>query len=99
MLAKSICEGVLARALSRGGTFAEIFYEDTKSFGMTLRSGRIENAAVSRPRGAGIRVYDGLRSIYVYTCDVSLSGLMRAAGAMWCLPKRAFRIFTRSKRR
>ena len=70
MLAKSICEGVLARALSRGGTFAEIFYEDTKSFGMTLRSGRIENAAVSRPRGAGIRVYDGLRSIYVYTCDV-----------------------------
>ena len=79
MLAKSICEGVLARALSRGGTFAEIFYEDTKSFGMTLRSGRIENAAMSRPRGAGIRVYDGLRSIYVYTCDVSLSGLMRAA--------------------
>ena len=79
MISMSVCEQVLARALSRGGTFAEIFYEDTRSFGMTLRSGRIENAAVSRPRGAGVRVYDDLRSIYVYTCDVSLSGLLRAA--------------------
>ena len=79
MISMSACEQVLARALSRGGTFAEIFYEDTKSFGMTLRSGRIENAALSRPRGAGVRVYDGLRSIYVYTCDVTLAGLMRAA--------------------
>ena len=80
MLTKSICQSVLSRALSGGGTFAEIFFEDTKSFGLTLRSGVIENAAVSRPRGAGIRIYDGLRSIYVYTCDVSKAGLLRAAG-------------------
>ena len=44
-----------------------------------LSANRIENAALSRPSGAGIRVYDGLRSIYVYTCDVSLAGLMRCA--------------------
>ena len=79
MVSSSVCSHVLARALSRGGTFAEIFYEDTRSFSMSLRSGQIENAAVSRPRGAGIRVYDGLRSIYVYTCDVSETGLLRAA--------------------
>ena len=79
MITKAICEQVLARALARGGTFAELFYEDSKNFSMSLRSGRIENAAVSRPRGAGIRVYDALRSIYVYTCDVTLSGLLRAA--------------------
>ena len=79
MISKGQCEQVLARALSRGGTFAEIFFEDSKNFGMTLRSGRIEDAAVSRPRGAGIRVYDNLRSIYVYTCDVDLPGLLRAA--------------------
>ena len=74
-----MCEQVLARALRRGGTFAEIFYEDTRSFHMTLRSRKIERASVSRPRGAGVRIYDGLRSIYVYTCDVTLSGLLRAA--------------------
>lgn len=79
MIASSVCETVLAAALSRGGTFAEIFYEDSRRFAMTLRSGKIENAAVSRPCGAGIRVYDGLRSIYVYTCDVTQEGLLRAA--------------------
>ena len=79
MIAKILCEQVLSRALSCGGTFAELFYEDTRAFGMALRSGKIENAAVSRPRGAGIRIYDGLRSIYVYTCDVTPAGLLRAA--------------------
>ena len=79
MISRSLCEQVLSRALAGGGTFAELFYEDTKSFGMTMRSGKIENAAISRPRGAGIRIYDGLRSIYVYTCDVTLCGLLRAA--------------------
>ena len=79
MITLSVCQQVLSRALSRGGTFAEIFCEDSRHFGMTLRSGRIENAATSRPRGAGVRVYDGLRSIYVYTCDLTLSGLLRAA--------------------
>lgn len=47
------------RALSRGGTFAEIFIEDSRNFSMSLRDGRIENAALSRPYGAGVRVYDG----------------------------------------
>ena len=71
MVSSSVCERVLSRALSRGGTFAEIFIEDSRNFSMSLRDGRIENAALSRPYGAGVRVYDGLRSIYVYTCDVS----------------------------
>lgn len=79
MLTSSIAGQVLARALSCGGTFAEIFYEDTTEWSAELSAGQIENAALSRPRGAGIRVYDGLRSIYVYTCDVSLAGLLRCA--------------------
>ena len=53
MLSESICQAVLARALRGGGAFAEIFFEDTRVFDMTLRSGKIERAAVSRPRGAG----------------------------------------------
>ena len=79
MLNQTVCERALTRALAGGGPFAELFYEDTKSFNLMLRSGKIEQAAVSRPRGAGIRVYDGLRSIYVYTCDVSEAGLLRCA--------------------
>ena len=79
MLSQALCAQVLARALRGGGTFAEIFFEDSRNYGVTLRDGKIENAAVSRPRGAGIRIYDGLRSIYVYTCDVTQQGLLRAA--------------------
>lgn len=79
MLSMSICSEVLSRALARGGTFAEMFYEDNRSFSMSMRSQRIEHAMLSRPRGAGIRVYDGLRSIYVYTSDVTREGLVRAA--------------------
>ena len=79
MLTSSIAGQVLSRALAGGGTFAEIFYEDTTEWSAVLNANKIENAALSRPRGAGIRVYDGLRSIYVYTCDVSLAGLMRCA--------------------
>ena len=79
MLSASICQSMLARALAMGGSFAELFFEDTKAFSLSLRDGMIENAAVSRPHGAGIRIYDGLRSIYVYTCDVSEAGLKRAA--------------------
>ena len=62
MLSQSVCRRVLSRALSLGGSFAELFFEDTKTFGLTLRSSVIENAAVSRPRGAGIGLYDGLHS-------------------------------------
>ena len=79
MLSTAICQRVLSRALSRGGTFAEIFAEDDRNFSMLLRSRKIENAGFSRPRGAGIRVYDGLRSIYVYTCEMTEAGLLRAA--------------------
>lgn len=79
MIDSSICERVLTCALSGGGTFAELFFEDTTSFQMVLRSRKIEQAALSRPRGAGIRIYDGLRSIYVSTCDVTEAGLLKAA--------------------
>ena len=71
MLNRRICEQVLELALSRGGEFAELYCEDGRSFSMVLRSGRIENAGYSRPYGAGLRVYDGTRSIYMFTSDTS----------------------------
>ena len=41
--------------LRGGGTFAEIFAEDDRNFTMQLRSGKFENAALSRPRGGALR--------------------------------------------
>ena len=79
MLSRTIAEQALAAALKTGGDFAEIFYEDTRSSSLTLNAGAIETALTGRSAGAGVRVYKGLSSVYVFTNDVSLSGLVRAA--------------------
>jgi len=42
---KAIIAAALAVAVLAGGTFAAIFFEDSKSYGVTMRSGKIENGS------------------------------------------------------
>ena len=79
MILKSIAEQALHEALRTGGDFAELFCEDRRSGAMGLVDGHVENASTVRRHGAGIRVYNGLNSVYVHTNDTSLSGLLSAA--------------------
>ena len=79
MLQKSIAEKVLQTALKSGGDFAEIFLEDTQKTNMQMLSGLLDNAVSGRDHGAGIRVFNGLGSVYVYTNNTSESGLLKAA--------------------
>ncbi len=79
MLDRSIAAEILARAVKTGGDFAEIFLEDKVSHGLTRRSGKLETVATSRSHGAGIRVFEGTRAIYVYTNDTSREGLLSCA--------------------
>ena len=71
MLDRKTAADVLDQAIRTGGDFAEIFVEDRVNHNLTLRSGRLESVRTGRLHGAGIRVFDGLRAIYVYTNDVS----------------------------
>ena len=80
MILKSVAEQALGAALKRGGDFAELFCEDRRSGAVGLVDGHVENASTVRRHGAGIRVYNGLNSVYVHTNDTSLSGLLAAAG-------------------
>lgn len=80
MLDRNLAADVLNEAVKTGGDFAEIFVEDRVNHNMTLRSSRIESVRTGRIHGAGIRVFDGLRAIYVYTNDVSREGLLTCAG-------------------
>lgn len=89
---------VLATALRRGGTFAEVFVEDRENALISLRGGKIENAARSRICGAGVRVFDGLKCIYCYTAGTNRAELLaccrtrgrrgdgRARARMRCAP-------------
>lgn len=79
MISKQICEQALARALCSGGDFAELFAEDTSVGTIALQSGRIENALSGREHGAGIRIFKGTATVYAYTNDTSLPGLLALA--------------------
>ena len=86
MLDKRIAQEVIDCALSTGGDFAEIFYEDRLNNGVSMLSGKVESVNSGRLHGAGVRVYLGFRGVYVYTNDTSREGLLacarRAAGAL-----------------
>ena len=70
---------VLGEALACGGDFAEVFVERRKSSSVSLEATRVEKILTGVDQGAGIRLLSGDSSIYVYTNDLSLTGLMEAA--------------------
>ena len=86
MLKKSAAERALGKAISTGGDFAEIFYEDTRRSRLSETDSTIDTATTGRIHGAGLRVYKGLNSVYVHTNDTSEKGLEalaeRAASAI-----------------
>jgi len=79
MLKKGACEHALEKAISSGGDFAEIFFEDTRRSRLGQTNDKIDVATAGRKHGAGLRVYKGLNSVYVYTNDTSDKGLMELA--------------------
>ena len=79
MLKKGAAERALGRAVSTGGDFAEIFYEDTRSSRIGQTDDRIDTATTGRIHGAGLRVYKGTNSVYVHTNDTSDAGMMALA--------------------
>jgi len=54
----------LRTALSRGGDWAELFWERQHIVTLTLDDGRIEDAITGIDQGAGIRVTSGDRGVY-----------------------------------
>ncbi|MCJ8009817.1 TldD/PmbA family protein [Lederbergia wuyishanensis] len=79
MLSKSVIEDVISAALSTGGDFAEVFAEDRFSNSLVLQDGKIEKSNSGRDAGVGIRVFNGLQSVYAYTTDFTREGLIKAA--------------------
>ena len=71
MLTQETASAVLSAALRTGGDFAEIFLEDRRNNVLSMRSGKIETVNSTRLHGAGVRVYSGLSSVYVYVINLS----------------------------
>ncbi len=79
IIANDIAMQVLNEALKTGGDFAEIYAEDKKSTSLSMADNALETAVSGRSHGAGIRVFKGNNSVYVYTNDSSLQGLLECA--------------------
>ena len=79
MLDQNVAAEVLNRAIQTGGDFAEIFLEDNTNSYVSMKSDRIEAVGTVREHGAGIRVFEGTKAVYVFTNDTSREGLMDCA--------------------
>ena len=77
-----LLRATIARALSRGGDFAEVFVEDRESLGLRLEDGRIEQTSGGREVGAAVRLLSGERTYYAYSDAVDEAGLTAAADAV-----------------
>lgn len=79
MLEKNLISRVLDEALQKGSDFAEIYYEDKQLNNIFCEDNRIEKINSGRERGVGIRAVKNGNTAYVYTSDLSLEGLCKAA--------------------
>ena len=75
----AVADGVLAAALGRGGTFAELYFEHKRSGALSFEDERVASAQVNLSQGVGIRVVEGDAVGYAYTEDLSPDAMRRAA--------------------
>ena len=79
MITKQTATQVLEKCLVTGGDFAEIFEEDWITNNIGIIDSKIENVLGGRTYGIGIRIFKGLKSVYAYTNDNSLSSMLDTA--------------------
>jgi TldD protein len=70
---------VLAEALSRGGDYADVFFERRDESSLLLEDGIVRGASAGTTGGAGVRVLAEEKTGYAFTEDVTPESVLRAA--------------------
>jgi TldD protein len=78
----SLLRATIARALARGGDFAEVFVEDRDGLTLRLEDRRLEQVSGGRELGAAVRLLNGEHTYYAYTDEVDEAALTAAADAV-----------------
>jgi TldD protein len=81
-LSRAEVEPVLELALSRGGTLAELFFEETHATRVTIDGGRLDEIVDGIDRGVGLRILFDNRSVYGYTTQLTRESLEALAAAL-----------------
>ncbi len=79
MIDRELQLGLLNKALSRGGEYADVFVENRRQTSLVLEDGRLEKILSGNEAGAGIRLIFNGRTSYAYSNDLSERALMQAA--------------------
>jgi len=71
--------GFLAAALSKGGDYADLYFEENHSASFVLEDGGLKKASTGAVQGVGVRVLAGERTGYAYTEDCRAEAIRKAA--------------------
>ncbi len=78
-ISEKLCEKVLAKALSNGGDFADLYFEHTVSNWIGLEDGKVNRAYSNISLGVGIRTVKGEQVGYGFTQDLNEKSMLEAA--------------------
>jgi TldD protein len=76
---ESLCQKLLAKALSKGGDFADLYFEYSVSNYLGLEDGKVNQSYGNISLGVGIRTVKGDRIGYGFTQDLTEDSMISAA--------------------
>lgn len=76
---QALCRKVLAKALSKGGDFADLYFEHTIGNWVILEDGKVNRAYGDVALGVGIRTVKGDQVGYGFTQELTESSMLAAA--------------------
>src|SRR5439155_21819964 len=78
-ITKQDLEGYLAEARSRGGDYADLYFEYLLTSSISIDESMVKSAAQGVSMGVGIRVISGERTGYAYSDDLAPDKIRKAA--------------------
>lgn len=75
----ALCKKVLSKALSKGGDFADLYFEHTISNSVGLEDKKVDRASTSVNLGVGIRTVKGDQMGYGFTQELDEKSMMAVA--------------------
>jgi len=76
---KEVLGRVIAKALEKGGDFADVYLENRISRQIVMEESKFRSGLYGISQGAGVRVISGNRTGYAYTDEITEEKLLRAA--------------------
>ncbi len=76
---EGVIKKVIAEAMSKGGDFADLFFQHKNSNYLGLQDGEVNRAYSKIELGCGVRVLKGDQTGFAFTEDLSLKSLLSAA--------------------